>query len=101
LPFDGTTGKQLMLQHITVAPNLGSLPEDDQRVVGRALAKKPAERFSSCSAFVQALRDAPPVPVSGRGLAIPTVSDPEDTFGTATLGRLHAIKQPCVQAPCH
>lgn len=57
-PYSGRTPQQLMLQHVSVAPNLGSLPVSDQPVVARALAKKPEERFASCLAFVQALMSA-------------------------------------------
>src|SRR5262249_32062580 len=58
LPFDGTTGPQLMMQHVMGAPNLSALPAADQPVVARALAKKPEERFDSCLDFVQALCQA-------------------------------------------
>jgi serine/threonine protein kinase len=58
LPFDGTTGPQLMKQHVMGVPNLTSLPQADQPVVARALAKKPEERFASCLDFVQALCQA-------------------------------------------
>jgi serine/threonine protein kinase len=56
LPYDGTTGRQLMMQHLMGTPNLRPLPADDQLAVSRALAKKPEERFPSCMDFVQALR---------------------------------------------
>jgi hypothetical protein len=58
LPFDGTSSRQLMMQHVMGEPNLRSLPGGDRLVLARALAKKPEERFPSCAAFVQALRRA-------------------------------------------
>ncbi len=58
LPFDGTTGRQLMLQHVMSPPNLRPLPPGDQPVVARALAKKPEGRFPSCTDFIQALWQA-------------------------------------------
>jgi hypothetical protein len=57
-PYDGTTGRQLMLQHLTGVPNLDPLPATDQPVVRRALAKKPEERYSCCLDFVRALRQS-------------------------------------------
>jgi serine/threonine protein kinase len=55
LPFDGQNVRQLMLQHTHGEPDLGALPEADRPAVARALAKDPARRFASCSAFVRAL----------------------------------------------
>jgi serine/threonine protein kinase len=58
LPYDGTTGRQLMMQHVMAVPNLEPLPSTDQPVVGRALSKKPEERYPSCLDFVRALRQS-------------------------------------------
>jgi serine/threonine protein kinase len=58
LPFKGTTGRQLMMQHLTGAHNLTPLPPTDRPVVARALSRKPEERFASCVGFVQALAQA-------------------------------------------
>jgi serine/threonine protein kinase len=55
LPFSGKTFRQLALQNLQAVPDLSALPEGDRPAVARALAKKPAERFPSCGAFVQAL----------------------------------------------
>ena len=57
-PYPGRTAAQLMLQHVTAAPDLAGLPEADRGPVARALPKNPADRFPSCMAFVQALMSA-------------------------------------------
>ncbi|HSQ54139.1 MAG TPA: serine/threonine-protein kinase, partial [Gemmata sp.] len=54
-PYSGTTGPQLILQHVTAAPNLVALPDCDRAAVARALSKDPTSRFPSCMAFVRAL----------------------------------------------
>jgi serine/threonine protein kinase len=55
LPFDGTTARHLMMQHMKGTPNLSALPAADQPVVARALSKNPSDRFASCLEFVRAL----------------------------------------------
>src|SRR5262249_55747927 len=57
LPFPGRTAAQLANQHLHSQPQLAVLSEADRLVVGRALAKNPAERFASCRAFVKALSE--------------------------------------------
>jgi serine/threonine protein kinase len=72
LPFSGTTGRQLMLQHLTAEPDVQPLPVGDQAVVARALAKKPEERHPSCMDFVLALRRAGESAPLGEGDSLPT-----------------------------
>jgi formylglycine-generating enzyme required for sulfatase activity len=53
-------------QHEKDRPNVSAVPDPEQKVLLRALAKKPDRRFPSCQAFVNALRTAlepPPTPV--------------------------------------
>ena len=54
-PFNGTSGQQLLMQHIRESPNLASLPPADRPAVARALSKKPEDRFPSCLDFVREL----------------------------------------------
>jgi tetratricopeptide (TPR) repeat protein len=54
LPFRGDAVR-VMRGHMHEAPDLTMLPETERTVVARALAKKPADRYSSCRAFVEAL----------------------------------------------
>jgi serine/threonine protein kinase len=70
LPFQGTNGRQLMLQHLTEEPNLDAVPAADRPWLARALAKDPAKRFPSCTSFIQAL-------LSGSGSPLMTAM-PED-----------------------
>jgi eukaryotic-like serine/threonine-protein kinase len=55
-PFSGNNVRQLILQHLQAAPNLSSLPPDDQRVIARALAKVPDQRYPTCRDMVRLLR---------------------------------------------
>lgn len=57
-PFNGSNTKQLLMQHLNGVPDLSSLPANDKSIIGRALNKKPDDRWPSCSAMVQALRQA-------------------------------------------
>lgn len=54
LPFAGTHA-QIMHGHLMEPPDLTMLPEQERRVVARALAKEPSDRWPSCRAFVEAL----------------------------------------------
>jgi serine/threonine protein kinase len=54
-PFDGKNSRQLALQHVHELPKLDAVPESDRPALSRALAKRSADRFASCSEFVHAL----------------------------------------------
>ncbi|MBX9584470.1 MAG: protein kinase, partial [Gemmataceae bacterium] len=56
-PFAGRNIRQLALQHMTEAPDLGQLPPEDRPAVAQALSKDPDARHPSCTAFVQALQN--------------------------------------------
>jgi serine/threonine protein kinase len=64
-PFNGANTRQLVLQHLTNAPNLAPLPEYDRGPVGRALAKSEHDRFPTCAAFVAALGATTAAPANG------------------------------------
>src|SRR5262249_25616243 len=55
-PFDGKNARQLLMQHMQQPPNLSSLNPHDREAIGRALAKKPDERFRPCPDLARALR---------------------------------------------
>jgi serine/threonine protein kinase len=57
-PFDGSTGRQLLMQHLNREPNLASSPACDRPILSRALAKAPGDRWPSVTAFVTALWEA-------------------------------------------
>jgi serine/threonine protein kinase len=64
-PFLGNNVRQLVLQHLQGTPDLSSLPEADQFIIARGLAKDPEERFPTCKEMVVALRQAG-LPGAGR-----------------------------------
>ncbi|VTS02339.1 tubulin-like doman-containing protein [Tuwongella immobilis] len=72
-PFNGNSTRQLLMQHISGAPDLTSLPPDDQPIIGRALSKRPDDRYPSCAEMVNALRSA------GRSSEIRAVPVPTPT----------------------
>jgi serine/threonine protein kinase len=55
--FEGSL-PDLMKKHCRDEPDLDALPRRERKAVARALAKQPADRYPSCSAFVQELRKA-------------------------------------------
>jgi hypothetical protein len=77
-PFDGVSMQQLLMQHLQMSPNLAPSPPCDRPSLGRALSKKPEDRFPCVSALVRALRDgrADEPPVSVRTVAAPPPATP-------------------------
>jgi serine/threonine protein kinase len=71
LPFPGRTAAQLAAQHLNAKPRMAGLSEADQAIIGRALAKKPADRFGSCKEMIQALESAGREPVPRPSAAAP------------------------------
>src|SRR5439155_15284376 len=65
LPFPGRTAAQLANQHLRSQPQLAALTEPDRKAVAKALAKTPAERFSTCRAFVKALVEGADLSANG------------------------------------
>jgi serine/threonine protein kinase len=57
LPFVGNP-LQTMMGHFQGTPDLSMIPEAERAVVARALAKRPAERWPDCRAFVNAVKDS-------------------------------------------
>ncbi len=78
-PFDGNSMQQLLMQHLQQAPNLNPAPYTDRAALSKALAKKPDERFPSCSALIQALINSGE-PLTARGssmsFAVPNLAPP-------------------------
>ncbi|HQR44884.1 MAG TPA: serine/threonine-protein kinase, partial [Thermoanaerobaculia bacterium] len=79
VPFRADSPLAVLHQHVAVPPPPASsivtaIPREADAVLAQALAKKPADRFPSCAAFVEALAAAlgvPLVPVSGATAAAP------------------------------
>jgi serine/threonine protein kinase len=80
LPFNGRNPRQLLFQHVMGEPNLASLCEDDRTAVAKALAKDPADRFASCTEFIQALGSRPP---SNPSLLLPQLDQQTSGAGTS------------------
>ncbi len=55
-PFNGSNTKQLVMQHLNGVPDLDALPPADRPHIARSLAKKPDERWPSCTELIRALR---------------------------------------------
>ncbi|MDY3553559.1 tubulin-like doman-containing protein [Gemmata sp. JC717] len=63
-PFTGSNTRQLLMQHINGTPDLSALPLADRVIVGRALSKRPDDRWPTCTDLVRALKTSglPPPP---------------------------------------
>jgi hypothetical protein len=105
-PFLSRDLPTLMLDHLERPPALSALPEGEQQVLDKALAKDPDQRFPSCLEFAEALEYratrageatlAPSTPAprprpSGRGAA-PWHEDPARDHPAAAATLARAIK---------
>lgn len=110
LPFPGRTAAQLAKQHTQAEPQLATLLPEDRPIIARALAKTPADRFPTCSAFVDALTQrasrlpaAPPVelPLTRPQPALPIQPVPADTKPPSfcTTLRREEVSRPAAPAP--
>ncbi|MEC9091363.1 MAG: serine/threonine-protein kinase [Planctomycetota bacterium] len=55
VPFDGESGQEIIMKHLTDMPELGIVPDGFRQVIGKALSKDPANRFSSVQEMIDAL----------------------------------------------
>ena len=53
LPFEGETPGEVLMKHLTSAPDLSLLPADYRNIVAKALAKDPGQRYTSMAEFAQ------------------------------------------------
>lgn len=64
VPFDGETGNEIIMKHLTAEPDLNAVREPYRSVIRRALLKDPEQRFSNAAEMLVALRfddrSAPP-----------------------------------------
>ncbi|MBW3543551.1 MAG: serine/threonine protein kinase [Planctomycetes bacterium] len=56
VPFDGETPAESLMKHLTASPNLEPLPPAFRGIVGRMLAKNPADRYGSLGAVLSDLK---------------------------------------------
>jgi serine/threonine protein kinase len=73
--FSGTTARDIFQHHLSGKLDVSGVPEAEQKVLLRALARQPDQRFPTCAAFVQALAETlapakPQIPARGRGTPI-------------------------------
>jgi hypothetical protein len=58
VPFDGETSQEIIMRHLTAAPDLSRIPAPYIGVIRKALAKDPAQRFSSVDEMHEEVRRA-------------------------------------------
>jgi serine/threonine protein kinase len=98
-PYSGRTAQQLMIQHVGSPPDLSALPEDDRAAIIRALAKTPADRFPSCTAFVRALAGLPAQGPGSSILPFPPPLPAADTVRVASGTTVTPIPVRTVEVP--
>ena len=74
-PYNARSAQQMMLQHVSAAPNLTPLPACDRAAVARAMSKAPTDRFGSCTEFMRSLLGGSP--------GEDTIDQSHETWGNA------------------
>jgi hypothetical protein len=60
VPFEGESGQEIIMKHLTARPQTDVLPRPYRRVVERALEKDPRDRYSSVGEMVRDLNEPNP-----------------------------------------
>src|SRR5262245_14458534 len=55
VPFEGESAGEILMKHLTTPPDLSRLPAAYVAIVGKALAKNPAHRYSSMAEMARAV----------------------------------------------
>jgi hypothetical protein len=55
VPFDGESAGEILMKHLTAAPDLTKLPKVYSGIVGQALAKDPAKRYANMAELAGAV----------------------------------------------
>src|SRR5438270_1447649 len=74
VPFDGETAGEILMKHLTKAPDVSGLPFEYVPIVAKALAKNPAQRYPSMAEMAQAIEALhAPAPAAKKAAAKPGV----------------------------
>src|SRR5947199_1714006 len=72
VPFDGETAGEILMKHLTKAPDVSGLPFEYVPIVAKALAKNPAQRYPSMAEMTQAIEALhAPAPAAKKPAAAP------------------------------
>ncbi len=92
VPFDGETPGEVLMKHLTAAPELGRIETKYRDLFAKALAKKPEDRFGSATALfeaIDAVANGRPIPVTASipvEAAVSSSADPREPL--VSPGRL-------------
>src|SRR5580704_9162650 len=64
VPFDGESAGEILMKHLTSPPDLSKIPSEYVGIVGKALAKNPAQRYQSMIELAQAVEGIGSEPVA-------------------------------------
>jgi eukaryotic-like serine/threonine-protein kinase len=96
VPFEGESSGEILMKHLTAAPDLSKLPVEYAPLIQKALAKNPVHRFASMGEMARAVEAVGGAP--GRSPAIPPVPSPQVVPVEVPAARKPEVKDPVLTA---
>src|SRR5262249_36043634 len=90
VPFEGESAGEILMKHLTTPPDLSKLPAPYVSIVGKALAKNPAQRYATITEMAKAVEALGPVDRPA-GMPVRTVQAPHRGEAPIRLEELPAV----------
>lgn len=94
VPFEGESAGEILMKHLTSPPDLSKLPADFVGIVGKALAKNPAQRYATITEMakvVEARGGKAVVPPTTQRASVPPPTPPRPVAPAPRVDDLPAV----------
>ncbi|GIW81074.1 MAG: hypothetical protein KatS3mg105_2881 [Gemmatales bacterium] len=91
VPFDGESAGEILMKHLTSAPDLSPVPGEYVPIIAKALAKNPAHRYSSMAEMARDVEGSNNRPEPPRQAVPPSPARPRPNARQVQESILHAL----------